>query len=55
MTNNEANREKLANDMVEAWDLNDLTAFAVNQVEENLANCDKEEFTGEWKRFYAED
>ena len=52
--NSMENREKLARDSVDAWDFDDLVQYAVDHVEENLANCDAEEFDGEWKRFYGE-
>lgn len=48
------NREQLARDMVDAWDMKDLVQFAVDHLEENLANCDAKEFDSEWKNFYGE-
>jgi hypothetical protein len=47
------NRIKLSRDMVDAWDMDTLTEYAVGAIEENLANCDDEEFDGEWIQFYA--
>ena len=55
ITNNDENREKLARDMVDAWDDKDLYEFAVDKVEEGLAHYDDEVFNGEWKQFHGED
>ena len=55
IANNVENREKLARDMVDSWDFNTLVGFAVDSIEENLANCENEDFDGEWKQFYGED
>jgi len=55
IANNVENREKLARDMVDSWDLNSLVEFAVDSIEENLANCENEDFDGEWKQFHGED
>lgn len=51
--NTTENRDKLSRDMVDAWDMNTLYEYAVGAIEENLANCDDEEFDGEWKQFYV--
>jgi hypothetical protein len=53
--NSDENREKLARDMVDSWDDKDLYEFAVNQIEEGLAQYDDEVFDGEWKHFHGED
>ena len=53
--NTTENREKLARDMVDSWDFNTLVGFAVDSIEENLANCENDDFDGEWKQFYGED
>ena len=37
------NIEKLARACVDSWDMNDTVEFAINQVEENLANSEGEE------------
>lgn len=47
------NRIKLSRDMVDAWDMDTLVEYAVGAIEENLANCDDEEFDGEWIQFYV--
>ena len=48
------NIEKLARACVDSWDFNDTVEFAVNQVEENLANTEGEEFETLWKEQFGE-
>ncbi len=55
IANTPTNREKLAQAMVDSWDMKDLVDYAVYHVYENLENCSDEEFEGEWKDFYQED
>jgi len=55
IANDETNRGNLARDMVDSWDDKDLYQFAVDSVEENLANCNDEEFNTTWNDYYGED
>jgi len=48
------NIEKLAQDLVDNWDLKDLVAFAVEQIEENLERSEGEEFEQLWEDQYGE-
>ena len=48
------NIEKLARACVDSWGLNDTVEFAVNQIEENLANSEGEEFDQLWEEHYGE-
>ena len=54
VVNTKDNREKLAQDCVDSWDMNDLVRFAIDQVSENFANTDDEEFDRCWKDHYGE-
>ena len=49
------NRTKLAQDIVDSWGMDDLVQYAVDNIEENLGNCDAAEFDSEWRRFHGED
>ena len=48
--NTDENWEKLARDIVEAWDYGDLVEYAVDRIEENLGNCDAAEFDEYWRQ-----
>jgi len=48
------NRTKLAQDIVDSWDMDDLVQYAVDNIEENLGNCDAAEYDSEWRGFYDE-
>jgi hypothetical protein len=51
--NTEENREQLAREMVDAWDMDDLRQYAIDRLEEYLKGCG--DFQDEWKTFYMED
>ena len=48
--NTAENRDKLARGIVASWDLGDLVQYAVDHIEENLANCDAAEFDEYWRQ-----
>ena len=50
--NNSANRPKLAKDMVEVWDLEDLVYYAESKMEDFLYDLSDEDFTKQWEEFY---
>ena len=50
--NNSDNRPRLARDMVDGWDLNDLQYYATSKMEDYLVELDDEEFDKEWRNFY---
>ena len=53
-TNNSDNRGKLARDMVDGWDMNDLIYYANSKMEDYLTEFNDEEFDKEWRDFYVE-
>ena len=51
--NNEANRQKLAEAVVEAWDLKTLMACAIGWLEREY-EANPEVFKNDWENFYGE-
>lgn len=45
--------EKLARDIVDAWDLDSLVEYAIDQMVDSLSCLDKEEFDEEWANHYG--
>ena len=52
--NNSANRPKLAQDMVDSWDLKDMQYFATSKMEDYLVTLSDEEFDEKWRDFYVD-
>jgi hypothetical protein len=44
--------EKLANDIVEGWDMDCLIGFAVDTLVDDFKTQPEEEFEEEWNNFY---
>ncbi len=52
--NNEDNREKLADELVDGWDLSTLLGFAKDTLQETWKSCD-ETFDSDWEYVYEEE
>jgi hypothetical protein len=47
------NCEKLATDIVDVWDMDDLIGFAVDTLVDQFKNCGLNNFLNEWNAFYV--
>ena len=52
--NNEISRNRLAQEVVDSWDMGDLIEYAVNQLEEHYAT-DNDGFQEDWINTIGED
>jgi len=50
--NTENNREKLAREVVDSWDMNDLITYAIDKLEEYYER-DEDGFQADWKTMYV--
>tara|TARA_Y100000593_G_scaffold42861_1_gene82002 strand:- start:3454 stop:3663 length:210 start_codon:yes stop_codon:yes gene_type:complete len=50
-----SNREKLAREIVDSWDMDDLHSYAIDRLEESLKGYTDEEFHDEWMVYVGED
>jgi hypothetical protein len=53
--NTEENREILAEEIVDSWDMDDLRQYAIDRLDEYMRHQNDEEFELEWKTFYQDD
>jgi len=52
--NTEETREKLAHEVVDSWDMDDLITYAIDKLEEYYKS-DEEGFQADWKTMYCPD
>lgn len=55
MTKTEQNIEEFAQDIVDGWDLDTLTEYAIDSHKKWLRNMTEEEFKEKWDEFYGEE
>ena len=54
LQNNEVNRQRLSEAMVDGWDLNDLVSYAIQSLAQDMAEWEDSEFRQEWESVFDE-